>query len=160
MTPGASSRQVERAFRDAVRRTHPDRFPPGSEAWEDASEALRSLTEARAAWYAGDAAATDGPDSAAGVRVAGRTAAGDRWAWAEDAPRHPDWSFDEERILRRRRIWGLSWGGFLLASAAVSLLVGARDGSNLALPLWAPALALTGILALVLGWWAHRSMRD
>jgi hypothetical protein len=166
VAPGASARQVERAFRAAVRRTHPDRYPPGSEAWEDASAALRALTEARAAWYADltGEAPPPGPDPARpsagpGIRVAGRTEAGDRWAWAEDAPPPPAWVVDEERIQRRRRSWGYGWGGFLLASSALSLVVGARPDGNVALPLWAPALAITGIVALVLGRRADRELR-
>jgi hypothetical protein len=164
VAPGASARQVERAFRAGVRRTHPDRFPPGSEAWEDAAAALRALTETRSAWYAdvtgSPAPPTPGrPGSEPGVRVAGRTEAGDRWAWAADAPPPPAWVVDEVRIQRRRRSWGYAWGSFLLASAALSLVVGARPDGNVALPLWAPALALTGIVALVLGRRADRELR-
>jgi hypothetical protein len=59
-------------------------------------------------------------------------------------------------VRRRRRAWGLAWGGFLLSASALSLVVGARPEGNLALPLWAPALAITGVVALVLGWRAHR----
>jgi hypothetical protein len=164
--PGASARQVERAFRAAVRRTHPDQYPPGSEAWEDASAALRALTEARTAWYAaapdrrsGPHPGTDPGTTPSGVRVAGRTDAGDLWAWAEDAPPPPEWVIDEAAIQRRRRTWGYAWGGFLLASAGLSLVVGARPDGNVALPLWAPALAITGIVALVLGRRAARALR-
>jgi hypothetical protein len=164
VAPGASARQVERAFRAAVRRSHPDQYPPGSEAWEDASAALRAVTDARAVWYAttpGGPAPTDhaGEDGTPGVRVAGRTEAGDQWAWAEDVPAAPEWTIDEEAVQRRRRTWGYSWGSFLIGSAALSLIAGARPEGNAALPLWAPALALTGLVALVLGRRADRTLR-
>ena len=148
--PGSSTRQVERAFRTRAKATHPDRFPPGSEAWEDASVALTRLLEAR------DVLTASGPP-APGTRV---PAPGSGWAWAEDVPRptvrEEPWAMTPRDVDRMTRRWGLWWGGFLVVAALVSVVVGARDEGNLALPLWSPALALTGLVALAIGLRAHR----
>jgi len=148
---GASPERVERAFRGLVRRTHPDRFPPGSEAWEDASYAMAELNEARAVM-----SAPVPPAAPAATEVA---ADGTRWRWAETAtPVEPDFRVDPLAADRRARGWGLSWGAFLLVASAVSLLVGAHGTTNDALPLWAPALALTGVVSLVIGLRAHERL--
>ena len=71
----ASDRRLRRAYRTRVTATHPDRFPPGSEAWEDANDALTRLNEAvrvlgrPAARPAGGAGPSTGPSatSAAGT---------------------------------------------------------------------------------------------
>ena len=46
--PACSPRQADKAFKALVRERHPDRYPPGSEAWEDASALMPLLTETRA----------------------------------------------------------------------------------------------------------------
>jgi hypothetical protein len=158
--PGASARAVERAFRRRTRETHPDRFPPGSEAWEDASYRMRELVEARAA-LTGPA-----PEPPADWK---RTAEdGGTWAWAHEAPsgRSPsgrpygaDDPFPSPRDVDRRvRAWGLGWGGFLVLAALGSLLVGATQRTNDALPFWSPALFVTGCVALAIGLRAHRRL--
>lgn len=152
----ASPRRVERAFRALAREAHPDRFEAGSPAWFDAADRLMALTEARRVLQA--PAPPDEP--VAGVRVAGTTEAGDRWAWAQDAPPPPEAAFvvDERAIQRRRRTWGLAWGSFLVSSAVVSYAVGATQPVNDAMPIWSPALLLTGLVALALGLRAHRHL--
>ncbi|MFN8169474.1 MAG: J domain-containing protein [Candidatus Nanopelagicales bacterium] len=146
--PGASPERVERAFRALVRRTHPDRFPPGSEAWEDASYAMAELNEARAVM-----------GSPAPEPVTEVDADGTRWRWAETStPAQPEFRVDPLAADRRARGWGLSWGAFLLVASAVSLLVGAHGTTNDALPLWAPALAITGVVSLAIGLRAHERL--
>jgi len=58
------------------------------------------------------------------------------------------------------RTWGLAWGSFLLASAVICALVGATQPSNDALPLWSPALALGGLVAMVIGVRAGLRLRE
>lgn len=157
--PGASSRTVERAFRRRAREAHPDRFPPGSEAWEDAAERMRGLVEARAAL-------TVPPPPPVQDQEWRRTAEdGGSWAWAHEAPttRSPsgrpygaDDPFPSPRDVDRRvRAWGLGWGGFLVLAALVSYLVGATQPVNDALPFWSPALLVTGVVAIAIGLRAH-----
>ena len=160
--PGASARAVERAFRRRARDSHPDRFPPGSEAWEDASDRLRALVEARATLNGAP------PEPPADWR---RTAEdGGTWAWAHEAPttRSPsgrpygaDDPFPSPRDVDRRiRAWGLAWGGFLVLAALGSYLVGATQPTNDALPFWSPALLLGGLLGLAIGVRAHRRLDE
>lgn len=140
----ATPAQVERAFRGLVRRTHPDRFPPGSEAWEDASYAMARLNEARAVMSR--------PLPQAPETVTEVDADGTRWRWAPaTTPVQPEFRVDPRAADRRARGWGLSWGAFLLLASAVSLVVGAHGSTNDALPLWAPALAITGFVSLAIG---------
>jgi curved DNA-binding protein CbpA len=149
VAPGAGRRTVERAFRSRARDTHPDRFPPGSEAWEDASDRMRALVEARQLLVA------PAPPASA------RTGAEPGWAWHADAPtpRADASRFPSARDLDRRiRAWGLAWGGFLVTAAVVSLLVGATQRTNDALPIWSPALALTGAVAIAIGLRAHQRL--
>jgi hypothetical protein len=56
--------------------------------------------------------------------------------------------------------WGLGWGGFLLLSAVVSLVIGSASPTNDALPLWSPALAAIGSGCVVIGWRAARRLRE
>jgi len=157
VTASSSPRAIEKAFRERVRVEHPDRFPPGSEAWEDASYRMTQLTEARRLLTAPAAPPSGAPDDF----VAGTTETGDRWAWAADAPKPPSEGrfLTEEQIDRRRRTWGLGWGSFLLVSAAVSYAIGAAQPVNDAVPFWSPALALTGLTALAIGARAARRLR-
>lgn len=159
VTASSSRRAVEKAFRARVRVEHPDRFPPGSEAWEDASYRMTQLTEARRVLTAPPAARSSAGRSDG--FVAGTTEAGDRWAWAADAPQAaPEGPFlTDEQIDRRRRAWGLGWGSFLLLSAGTSYAIGAAQPTNDALPFWSPALALTGLTALAIGVRASRRLR-
>ncbi|HET7902120.1 MAG TPA: J domain-containing protein [Candidatus Nanopelagicales bacterium] len=154
--PAASARAVERAFRRRTRDTHPDRFPPGSEAWEDASDRMRALVEARAVLVA------PVPEAPKWRRTAED---GGTWAWSHEAPgtRSPsgmpygaDDPFPAPRDVDRRvRAWGLGWGGFLVLAALVSYLVGATQPTNDALPFWSPALFVTGCVAIAIGLRAH-----
>ena len=160
--PGASARAVERAFRRRTRETHPDRFPPGSEAWEDASDRLRALVEARAALNG------PAPEPPAPAEWRHTAEDGGTWAWAHEAPttRSPSgrpYGADDPfptptDVDRRIRAWGLGWGGFLVLAALVSYLVGASQPTNDALPLWSPALAITGAVAIAIGLRAHRRL--
>ncbi len=144
VAPDASPTDVERAFRRLAHDAHPDRFPPGSEAAEDATHRMQALVEARRTLLAV-------PD----VPVQTQRAATDPgWAWADEAPPTPrrDDAFPTPRAIdRRMRTWGLAWGGFLLASAVLCALIGVGQPSNDALPLWSPALALGGLVALTIG---------
>lgn len=136
---------MERAFKARVRSTHPDRFPPGSEAWEDASYAMARLNEARAVLTAAPPPVVTEVD-----------ADGTRWRWAEaTSPAEPEFRVDPRAADRRARGWGLSWGSFLVLAALLSYAIGARSTPNDALPLWSPALALTGAVSLLIGWRAH-----
>ncbi|MCA0329111.1 MAG: J domain-containing protein [Actinobacteria bacterium] len=159
--PACSPRQADKAFKALVRERHPDRYPPGSEAWEDASALMPLLTEARR--VLGSPSAPPPPERPApptGVRVAGVREEGDAWAWRDEAPPVPEGRFLTPRqVDRRTRAWGYGWGGFLLVSALVSFLVGASQPVNDALPFWSPALAITGAIAVVLGWRADRRLR-
>ena len=143
-----SPAQAERAFRSRVRTTHPDRFPPGSEAWEDASYAMAEINAARAVLAA-----------AAPPVVTEIDADGTHWRWAETTtPVEPTWRVDPLAADRRARTWGLSWGAFLVLAAVLSYLIGARSTPNDALPLWSPALAVTGVVAMVIALRAHHRL--
>ncbi len=84
---------------------------------------------------------------------------GTRWRWAETTtPVEPEWRVDPRAADRRARTWGLSWGSFLVLAALLSYLVGARSTPNDALPLWSPALAVTGIVAIVIALRAHHRL--
>ena len=144
VAPDAPAGEIERAFRRQAREGHPDRFPPGSEAAEDATYRIRELVEARRTLLAvPDVPAQPGRDP--------QTEAS--WAWAGDAPRpaHDERFPSPTSIDRRMRSWGLAWGSFLLLSAIICAFVGATQTSNDALPLWSPALAVGGIAALTIG---------
>ena len=65
---------------------------------------------------------------------------------------------DPVAIDRRKRLRAFSWGGVLLASAGMSVAVGATQPVNDALPFWAPALALTGLMSIATGWRSHRRL--
>jgi hypothetical protein len=152
VAPTAPASEVERAFRRLAHDAHPDRFPPGSEAAEDATYRMRALVEARRTLLAV-------PD----VPAQPQRASGDpTWAWAEDPdlPRYDDPFPTERAIDRRMRAWGLAWGGFLMLSAILCALVGATQPTNDALPLWSPALALGGVVALTVGVRAGLRLRD
>jgi hypothetical protein len=85
---------------------------------------------------------------------------GTRWRWAETtSPVEPAWRVDPRAADRRARTWGLSWGSFLVGAAVLSYLIGARSTPNDALPLWSPALALTGLVAIALGLRAAHRLR-
>jgi hypothetical protein len=153
VSPGAATRQVERAFRTRVAVSHPDRFPPGSEAAEDATVRLRALVEARAILVGEppppDHVLTDPVDHVDnGAAYVTRAAAPE----GADQFRSPA---DTDRLARA---WGLAWGSFLLAAAVVSYVVGAHSATNDALPIWSPALALIGVVSLGIGWRAHRRL--
>jgi hypothetical protein len=167
----ASASDVERAFRRLARVTHPDRYPPGSEAAEDATYRMQALVEARrtlltapdpspgAAGSTGSTG-TAGPSRSAGP-ANGRSDEDVCWAWHDDPslPAYDERFPSDQAIDRRMRTWGLAWGGFLLVSAIVCALVGAAQPTNDALPLWSPALALGGAVALTIGVRAHRRLR-
>ena len=147
---GASAARVRRAYRARVRVTHPDRFPPGSEAWEDASHALQRLNEARRTMGLPDGSPPAGPATAAdAAEYAGVTP----WERSSEGFRSPR---DADRLARA---WGYAWGAFLVASAAVSWLVGSAAARNDALPLWSPALAAIGLVSLGIGPRADRRLR-
>jgi len=150
VSTGASARQVESAFRKRVRVSHPDRFPPGSEAAEDATVVMRQLTDARRT-LTGGAEARPGetvthPEHGAAYLTR------DRPPDASEPFRSPA---DTDRLARS---WGLWWGCFLLASAVASFVVGSRASTNDALPIWSPALAVIGLVSIAIGWRAHRRL--
>jgi hypothetical protein len=154
----ASARRATRAYRARVKVTHPDRFPPGSEAWEDANESLVALNQAMAVLgaqvqgLAGGAGPT--PTSASGT-PSSRTPYGTvpSWERSSEGFRSPR---DSDRLARA---WGYSWGGFLVLAAVVSALIGAQSEPNDALPIWSPALAVIGGFSLAIGWRADRRLR-
>ena len=159
----ASARRVTRAYRARVKATHPDRFPPGSEAWEDANEALVALNAAMAvlgapvpgpAPGAGPTAASSSGASASGTSYSGTqydaVPSRERSSEGFRSPRDSD---------RLARAWGYWWGGFLVLAAVVSALIGAQGATNDAFPIWSPALALIGAFALAVGWRADRRLR-
>lgn len=148
VAPDAPPARVERAFRARVRAGHPDRFPPGSEAWEDANRALHLWLEARAALAPHDRPTTAVPGRRPPTAYAAprdRSSAGFRSAEESD---------------RFTRAWGYGWGAFLVWSAVLGVVVGATGASNDALPLWSPALAAIGAVSLGIGWRADRRLRD
>ncbi len=63
---------------------------------------------------------------------------------------------DSDRLART---WGYGWGGFLMLSAIVCAIIGATQDVNNALPIWSPGLALTGGIALAIGYRADRRLR-
>ena len=146
---GTSPRRVERAFRARVRDHHPDRFPPGSEAWEDANRLLGRLLEARTALgrAPGPAATATSAPGAAHDPVPS-------WERSSEGFRSPR---DTDRMARA---WGYAWGAFLIGSSILSWVVGSTGATNDALPLWSPALAVIGVTALVIGWRADRRLRQ
>jgi hypothetical protein len=84
---------------------------------------------------------------------------GTRWRWAEvSTPVEAEWRVDPRAADRRARAWGLSWGSFLVLAAVLSSMIGARSTPNDALPLWSPALAVTGAVAVVIGLRAHQRL--
>jgi hypothetical protein len=145
--------RLAKAHRARVKATHPDRFPPGSEAWEDANHELQRVNEAL--WV------LTGPSSGRGP-AAGR---------ADEAPAGPayaevpSWERSSEGFRSPRdsdrlaRAWGYGWGGFLMLSAIVCAVIGATQDVNNALPIWSPGLALTGAIALTIGIRADRRLR-
>ncbi len=170
---GASPEQVESAFRARVRLGHPDRFPPGSDAGADATRAMQALTEARRTLVApsparaGRAAGGSTGGSKRGSRSAeggsgGGTAGGSTGGgpeWTESRERSSTGFRGPRETDRAIRSWGLGWGGFLLVAAVVSFLIGAAAPTNDALPVWSPALALIGLVAITLGWRADHRLR-
>ena len=124
--------------RARVKATHPDRFPPGSEAWEDANHELQRVNEAL--WV------LTGPPSGRGAATGrrGRAARGTgvrRGAvMGAQLGGLPQPRRDSDRLARA---WGYGWGGFLMLSAIACALVGATQDVNNALPIWSPGLALT-----------------
>jgi hypothetical protein len=151
--PGASSRRLTKAYRARVRSTHPDRFPPGSEAWEDANAALVRLNEAVRVL-----GLPPGPDDVAAAPSA-TSASGETY----DAV--PSWERSSEGFRsprdtdRMARAWGYAWGAFLIASAVACWFVGSTGPVNDAVPLWSPALAVIGVVAIAIGWRADRRLR-
>lgn len=148
----ASPARVNRAYRARVRVTHPDRFPPGSEAWEDAGHAMQSLNEARHALGLP-------PDPPAGPFRGATAADGSTYADVPSWERSSEGFRSARDTDRLARAWGYSWGAFLLVSAVVSWLVGYSEPVNDALPLWSPALAVIGLVSLGIGRRADRRLR-
>jgi len=146
----ASARQVESAFRKRVRVEHPDRFPPGSEAADDATALMQRLTDARRALTVdpdpGPRETVTHPDHGAAYLT--RESVSD----TSEEFRSPA---DTDRLARS---WGLWWGCFLLVSAVASFLIGSRSTTNDALPIWSPALALIGLVSIAIGVRAHRRL--
>jgi curved DNA-binding protein CbpA len=153
----ASGRRLRRAYRARVTSTHPDRFPPGSEAWEDANAALQRLNEAVRVLGAPPAAPGSGLEAGSGPSATSAAGASydpvASWERSSEGFRSPR---DSDRLARA---WGYWWGGFLLASAVVCAVIGAQTPSNDALPIWSPALAVIGGVAVAIGWRADRRLR-
>ena len=149
----ASARRVTRAYRTRVKATHPDRFPPGSEAWEDANEGLVALNEAMAVL----GAQVQGPAGGAGPTATSASGTPydvvQSWERSSEGFRSPR---DSDRLARA---WGYSWGGFLVLAAVISALIGAQNEPNDALPIWSPALAVIGGFSLAIAWRADRRLR-
>jgi len=152
----ASRRQVDAAFRTRVRVSHPDRFPPGSEAAEDATTVMQQLTEARRTLTG--AAPAEPPDPAPRERVVHPDGA-PAYLRRSSVPDPSEQFRSPADTDRLARTWGLWWGSFLVASAVVSFVIGARARTNDALPIWSPALALIGTVSLAIAWRAHRRLR-
>jgi hypothetical protein len=153
VSPRAATRQVERAFRKEVAVSHPDRFPPGSEAAEDASVRLRALVEARAALVG-----EPPPPQPARPDPVTHPDNGAAYLTRDSAPGSDDQFRSPADTDRLARAWGLAWGSFLVVAAVVSYVVGAQSATNDALPIWSPALALIGAVSLAIGWRAHRRL--
>jgi len=150
----ASARRVTRAYRARVKATHPDRFPPGSEAWEDANEALTGLNQAMAVLGAPTQGLTAGGGPSATSSAGASYDAVPSWERSSEGFRSPR---DSDRLARA---WGYWWGGFLVLAAVVSALIGAQSEPNDALPIWSPALAVIGGFSLAIGWRADRRLRS
>jgi hypothetical protein len=145
----ASAAQIEAAYRAGVHAHHPDRFPAESAQWHDASRAMADLNDARRAMLEpATAAAAEHHDVDRTYDVVLEP-----WDRATVTP------LDAVAADRSARLRAWTWGALLLVSSLVSYLVGAQSSTNDALPLWSPALALIGVVALVIGWRAHRRLR-
>ena len=147
--PGAPPARVDKAFRARVRERHPDQYPPGSEAHDDAERDLRALLEARDVLGAVEPAPLL-HDVETGA-----------WVWADDLPtRRDDEGFlspeEADRHLRRR---ALLWGAFLVLAAGVSVAIGAATGHTDGLWIWAPALFATGLASITIGLVADQRLR-
>ena len=141
--------EVDRAFRAAVRRRHPDRYPAGSEAAEDATRDLLALLEARDVM---------GAQSPAPLVHDSETGA---WVWLDDLPhRRDDEGFmapeEADRRLRRRM---LLWGAFLLLSAGIGTAIGTSSGHTDGLAIWAPTLVVIALISIGIGLAADRRLR-
>lgn len=153
VSPGASPRQVESAFRKRVRVSHPDRYPPGSEAAEDATVVMQQLTAARRTL-------SSDPEPPREAVVTGSPGKGGAaYVTRPDGPNTAERFRSAEDIDRLARSWGLWWGSFLVVAAIGSFIIGSRSATNDAVPIWSPALALIGLVSLVIGWRAHRRLR-
>jgi hypothetical protein len=171
--PDAPGAEVDAAFRLLAGLTHPDRFPDGSAAWEDATRGMQDLVEARRVLAAEPIRRT--PTSSADGAAPGYRL---RDVRPEDGPGYrltdpaggpgenvPSWERepvghgDPVAIDRRMRNRAFGWGALLLASAGLSFAVGAAQPVNDALPFWSPALALTGLLSIATGWRSHRRLQ-
>ena len=153
VSPGASARQVESAFRKRVHASHPDRYPPGSEAAEDATVVMQQLTDARRV-LRGESRRTQ----EAGV-TGSPAEHGAAYVTRQHAPGASERFRSAADIDRLARSWGLWWGSFLVVAAIGSFIIGSRSATNDAVPIWSPALALIGLVSLVIGWRAHRRLR-
>ena len=149
--PDATSTEVDAAFRVLAGLTHPDRFPEGSAAWEDATRGMQSLVEARRTMAVA-------PPEGARPEPSARTSAGEPVESVPSWEREPVGRGDPVAIDRRMRARAFGWGALLLVSAGLSVAVGATQPVNDALPFWAPALALTGVLSIATGWRSHRRL--
>ena len=149
--PDAAGAEVDSAFRVLAGLTHPDRFPEGSASWEDATRGMQSLVEARRVL------ATTPPPPVV-EEPAAWTANGDPVESVPSWERAEVGHGDPVAIDRRMRVRAFGWGATLLASAGMSVAVGATQPVNDALPFWAPALALTGLLSIATGWRSHRRL--
>jgi len=141
--------RLAKAHRAKVKATHPDRYPPGSEAWEDANLELQRVNEAL--WVlagppSGRQSRAEAPERPAYAEVPS-------WERSSEGFRTPDQS---DRLARA---WGYGWGGFLMLSAIACAVIGATQDVNNALPIWSPGLALTGAIALTIGFRADRRLR-
>ena len=173
--PDATGPEVDSAFRLLAGLTHPDRFPVGSAAWEDATRGMQDLVEARRVlattpdqparrtpsgsptgpapgYRLHDVRSEDGP----GYRLS--DPAGGPGETVPSWEREPVGHGDPVAIDRRMRNRAFGWGALLLASAGHSFAVGAAQPVNDALPFWSPALALTGLLSIATGWRSHRRL--
>ncbi|MFC6239543.1 hypothetical protein [Longivirga aurantiaca] len=148
--PEADGAEVEAAFRVLAGLTHPDRFPEGSASWEDANRGMQGLLEARRTM-------AETPVAEA-VEPAAWTVSGEPVESVPSWERSDVGPGDPVAIDRRMRTRAFSWGAVLLASAGMSLAVGATQPVNDALPFWAPALAVCGLLSIATGWRSHRRL--
>ena len=145
--------RLAKAHRAKVKATHPDRFPPGSEAWEDANHELQRVNEAMwvlAGPSSGRATTTDRPDE---------PPTGPAYAEVPSRERSSEGFRTPDQSDRLARAWGYGWGSFLLLSAIACAIIGATQDVNNALPIWSPGLALTGAIALTIGVRADRRLR-